>query len=201
MRLLKTIAIMLVLMWVSAVMVSAARPCPGDIMDTLCTKRELSTTVKMIRAAGLEDQLRAPGPMTLFAPTNKAWSKIPNDVLCTLLKPENRDKLRCILMYHVLKCKLTSCDILKDDCPAQFTTLQGEKVTISHKGKTIMVGGCAKIVKADIAATNGVIHEIDTVLIPPGMSLPTGCPSPCPPTNNTCPPGNPCPPGSPCPPR
>lgn len=198
MRLFKTIAIMLVLMWVSAVMVSAAAPCPGDMMDTLSSKKELSTTAKMVRAAGLEDELRAPGPMTLFAPTNKAWSKIPNDVLCTLLKPENRDKLRCILTYHLLKCKLASCDMLKLDCPTQFTTIQGGKATISHKGKTMMVG-CAKIVKADICTTNGLIHEIDTVLIPPGMNLPA-CPSPCP-TQTPCPPSSPCPQGSPCPPR
>ena len=180
MRILKTIAIMVALTWVAVVVAQAAAPCPGDIMDTLCTKKELSTTVRMIRAAGLEDELRAPGPMTFFAPTNKAWAKIPNDVLCTLLKPENRDQLRCILQYHILKCKLTSCDILKEDCPAQFTTLQGSQVTVSHKGKKMMVGGCAKIVKADIAATNGVIHEIDTVLIPPGTNLPGPCPPPCP---------------------
>jgi uncharacterized surface protein with fasciclin (FAS1) repeats len=191
MRILKTIAIMLALVWVSALVAQAV--CPGDMMDTLCSKKELSTTAKMVRAAGLEDELRACGPMTLFAPTNKAWSKFPNDCLCTLMKPENRDTLRNILLYHLLKCKLTSCDIMKLDCPTQFTTVQGSQVTISHKGKTIMVG-CAKVVKADICSTNGVIHEIDTVLIPPGLTLPCPCPAPCP-CPNPCP--SPCP--SPCP--
>jgi uncharacterized surface protein with fasciclin (FAS1) repeats len=193
MRMLKVIAITMILLSASVTVGYTARaaPCPGDIIDTLCQQKDLSTTLKLIRAAGLEDELRQPGPMTLFAPTNKAWSKCSQDVICALEKPENREKLRCILLYHVLKTKLAACDILKLDCPTQFTTMQGGKVCISHKGKKMYVNQ-ARIVKADIVATNGVIHAIDRVLVPPGVTLPGGCP-PCGPSNcpGACP--GPCP--------
>lgn len=180
MRFVKVIAITLILLSASVTVGYAAAPCPGDIMDTLCANKDFSTLVKYIRLAGLEGSLRQPGPLTIFAPSNSAFAKIPNDVLCALERPENKEKLKCILLYHVIKCRLPLCEILQFDCPKMYTTLQGDKICITHRGNKGMVNK-ATVRKADIQATNGLIHMIDRVLVPPGVTLPGGCP-PCPQT-------------------
>lgn len=133
-----------------------------DILDTAVAAGKFKTLVRAVKAAGLVEALKGKGPMTVFAPTDEAFAKLPKDTLEALLKPENRDKLTSILTYHVVPGKI----LLAAQSPV---TLEGQCLTIQSSG-TIDVNG-AKVVTADIVASNGVIHIIDTVLMPQAKKL------------------------------
>ncbi|MED5578004.1 MAG: fasciclin domain-containing protein, partial [Planctomycetota bacterium] len=112
--------------------------------------------------AGLVDVLSSKGPFTVFAPTNEAFAKLPEGTVESLLKPENKDKLIAVLKYHVVPGKVMAKDVVKVD---SAKTAQGSSVTVTVEGKTVKVDN-ATVVKTDIEASNGVIHVIDTVIIP-----------------------------------
>ena len=133
-----------------------------------------TTLVAAVKAAGLVDALSGKGPFTVFAPTNAAFAKLPAGTVETLLKPENKAMLTKILTYHVVPGKLMAKDVLAaikaGGGKAVVTTLQGEKLTASLMGKTVMLtdakGGMAHVTAADLAGSNGVVHVIDAVIMP-----------------------------------
>ncbi len=140
----------------------ACADAPGTIVDVAAGAGSFTTLVAAVKAAGLAETLSGPGPFTVFAPTDAAFAKLPPGTVASLLKPENKQKLRAILLYHVVKGDVMSTD-LKDG--ESVKTLEGQPLTIGISGGTVNVSG-ATVVKADIPASNGVIHVIDTVLIP-----------------------------------
>jgi len=134
-----------------------------DIVDTAVAAGSFTTLVAAVTAAGLGETLKGPGPFTVFAPTDDAFAKLPAGTVEDLLKPENKGKLASILTYHVLPSKVLSKDIAGKTM--QVKTVQGSEVAIDATSG-VTVGG-AKVVTADIEATNGVIHVIDAVIMPP----------------------------------
>lgn len=124
-----------------------------------------NTLVKALKAAGLADMLMQPGDYTIFAPTDAAFAKLPAGTVEMLMRPENRDKLRSLLQYHVVPGRVTASQVMS---MTSATTASGQTLPIMMMGKNVMVGN-ANIVKADIMASNGIVHVIDTVLMPPGM--------------------------------
>jgi uncharacterized surface protein with fasciclin (FAS1) repeats len=141
---------------------AAAEKHTHDIVDTAVQAGSFQTLVAAVKAAGLVETLKGAGPFTVFAPTDEAFAKLPAGTVETLLKPENKDKLRAILTYHVVAGKVAAADVVKLD---SAKTVQGQKVAIKVKGDTVSVGN-AKVVKTDIETSNGLIHVIDTVLLP-----------------------------------
>ena len=133
-----------------------------DIVDTAVKAGSFNTLVAAVKAAGLVDTLKGKGPFTVFAPTDEAFKKLPAGTVESLLKPENKAKLVSILTYHVLPGKVMSKDIAGKKLDAK--TVQGQKVAVDAT-KGVKVGG-ANVTTADIATTNGVIHVIDTVILP-----------------------------------
>jgi uncharacterized surface protein with fasciclin (FAS1) repeats len=108
--------------------------------------------------------MKGPGPFTVFAPTDEAFAKLPPGMLDNLLKPENRAMLRRVLTYHVVPGKMLAADVVK---VSSAKAVSGDTLPIKVSGDTVMVDK-ARVVKTDIAASNGVIHVIETVLLPPG---------------------------------
>ena len=133
----------------------------ADIVDT-AVAGGFNTLVAAVKAAGLVDTLKGPGPFTVFAPTDEAFAKLPPGTLETLLKPENTSKLQGILAYHVVAGKVTSQDVVKLN---SARTLEGRSIVIKTMDGGVMVNS-ARVTQTDIAASNGVIHVIDTVLLP-----------------------------------
>jgi len=133
-----------------------------DIVDTAVAAGNFKTLVAAVKAAGLVDTLKGPGPFTVFAPTDEAFAKLPAGTVEDLLKPENKQKLVSILTYHVVPAKAMASDVTKMDAAK---TVNGKEIKLKVDGGKVMVND-AKVVKADIAASNGVIHVIDTVLLP-----------------------------------
>lgn len=123
---------------------------------------EFNTLVAAVKAAGLVDALSGDGPLTVFAPTDAAFAKLPKGTVEDLLKPENKDKLVAVLTYHVVKGSVPASKVVGMD---SATTLQGGKVTIKVEGDSVMLNN-AKVIKTDIKCSNGMIHVIDTVLLP-----------------------------------
>lgn len=134
----------------------------ADIVDLAVQTEFLSTLVAAVKAGDLVDVLKGDGPFTVFAPTNEAFAKLPAGTVENLLKPENKAQLVAVLTYHVVPGKVMSSD-LKDGMKAK--TAQGGEVTISLKDGKAMVNG-ATVTAADIEASNGVVHVIDTVILP-----------------------------------
>lgn len=134
-----------------------------DIVETAVAAGQFNTLVKAVEAAGLVDTLKSPGPFTVFAPTDAAFAKLPAGTLDDLLKPENKEKLKAILLYHVVPGKVTARQAMKLH---EAKTAEGKELKISTKGGKVMVNN-ATVIKPDVMATNGVIHVIDTVLLPP----------------------------------
>ncbi|MEC8782019.1 MAG: fasciclin domain-containing protein [Planctomycetota bacterium] len=132
------------------------------IVEIAAGAEDFSTLVAAVKAAELVDVLSSKGPFTVFAPTNEAFAKLPKGTVESLLKPENKDKLIAVLKYHVVPGKVMAKDVVKVD---SAKTAQGSSVTVTVEGKTVKVDN-AKVVKTDIEASNGVIHVIDTVIIP-----------------------------------
>lgn len=135
-----------------------------DIVDTAVAAK-FQTLVAAVKAADLVDTLKGDGPFTVFAPTDEAFAKLPKGTLEDLLKPENQDKLKAILTYHVVSGKVMAADVVKLD-GKKVKTVQGSPVAIKVDGSAVMVGK-ATVTKTDIQTSNGVIHVIDTVLLPP----------------------------------
>lgn len=133
----------------------------ADIVDTAIAGK-FKTLVTALKAANLVDTLRGPGPFTVFAPTDEAFAKLPAGTLQSLLKPENKAKLQSILTYHVVPGKVMSQDVTKLD---SAKTVEGRTLAIKTMNGAVMVNN-ARVTKADIEASNGVIHVIDTVLLP-----------------------------------
>ena len=140
-----------------------ARAAEKDIVDTAVSAGQFKTLVSALNAAGLVETLKGDGPFTVFAPTDEAFAKLPSGTLENLLKPENKDQLVAILTYHVVPGKVEAADVVKLD---EAKTVNGKMVNIKVEGGTAMVND-AKVTKADIAASNGVIHVIDMVILPP----------------------------------
>jgi transforming growth factor-beta-induced protein len=134
-----------------------------DIVDTAVAAGSFKTLAKALTAAGLVDTLKGPGPFTVFAPTDDAFAKLPAGTLDDLLKPENKEKLAGILKYHVVSGKVMAADVVK---LTTAKTVEGKDVKIEVKGSDVMLNGTTKVTKTDIAASNGVIHVIDSVLLP-----------------------------------
>ncbi|WP_416900335.1 MAG: fasciclin domain-containing protein [Minwuia sp.] len=144
-------------------MLFSAAASAKDIVDTAVSAGSFNTLVAAVQAAGLVDTLKGDGPFTVFAPTDEAFSKLPEGTVENLLKPENKDQLVAVLTYHVLPGKVMSGDIAGKT--ASPTTVQGSAVAIDATGAAVTVDD-ATVVQADIGADNGVIHVIDTVILP-----------------------------------
>jgi uncharacterized surface protein with fasciclin (FAS1) repeats len=134
---------------------------PKDIVETAQSKDDFSTLAAAIEAADLAEALKAEGPYTVFAPNNKAFEKLPEGTLESLLKPENKAQLQSILKYHVVSGKVMARDVTA----GKVKTLQGKQINISIHDGTVMVND-ATVIQTDVAASNGVIHVIDKVLTP-----------------------------------
>jgi uncharacterized surface protein with fasciclin (FAS1) repeats len=141
-------------------MVSASEK--QDIVDTAVAAGSFQTLAKALDAAGLVDTLKGKGPFTVFAPTDEAFAKLPAGVLEDLLKPENKDKLVAILTYHVVPGEVLASQVTK---LKSAKTVNGQALTITTDGGAVMVDS-AKVVRTDILCSNGVIHVIDSVMLP-----------------------------------
>ncbi|AUW58646.1 fasciclin [Sphingobium sp. SCG-1] len=145
-----------------------------DIVDNAVNSKDHTTLVAAVQAAGLVETLKGPGPFTVFAPTNAAFVKLPAGTVETLVKPENKAALTNILTYHVVPGRLTAADIEKQakasNGMAHLTTVQGEMLMVSkEKGDWYLTdakGGKSKITIPNVMQSNGVIHVVDTVLMP-----------------------------------
>ena len=133
----------------------------ADLVDT-AVAGHFNTLAAALKAAGLVDALKGSGPFTVFAPTDEAFAKLPSGTLENLLKPENKQQLQKILTYHVVAGRVTAEEVVKLD---SATTLEGGSISIHAENGGVMVNN-AHVTRADIAASNGVIHVIDTVLLP-----------------------------------
>ncbi|MCA8985551.1 MAG: fasciclin domain-containing protein [Planctomycetaceae bacterium] len=141
--------------------VFARKPQSQDIIETAVAAKSFQTLAAALTAGGLIDALKSEGPFTVFAPTDEAFAKLPAGTVESLLKPENKEKLVAILKYHVVSGKVTSEQVAKRH---EVTTLNGQDLKISA-GKGVRINN-ANVVRADIMASNGVIHVIDEVLLP-----------------------------------
>jgi uncharacterized surface protein with fasciclin (FAS1) repeats len=139
---------------------SARAQSQPDIVDT-AVAAGFNTLVAAVKAAGLVDTLKGPGPFTVFAPTDEAFAKLPKGTLEDLLKPENKARLQAILKYHVVPGKYMAADVVK---MSSAPTALGQNISI-HTHDGVMVDS-AKVTKTDIAVKNGVIHVIDSVILP-----------------------------------
>jgi uncharacterized surface protein with fasciclin (FAS1) repeats len=133
-----------------------------DIVETAVAAGSFTTLAKALQAADLVDTLKGTGPYTVFAPTDEAFAKLPQTTLEDLLKPENKAKLRRILTYHVVSGRVSSSEVVK---LRSAKAVSGDTIDITTNGGTVMVDN-ARVVKTDVAASNGVIHVIDTVILP-----------------------------------
>lgn len=157
------------------VMVGGAAMYPSkNIVENAMNSKDHTTLVAAVKAAGLVETLQGNGPFTVFAPTNAAFAKLPAGTVETLVKPENKEMLTSILTYHVVPGKISAKDLWmwtkKNDGKYMTKTVQGEELTFWSKGKDMYIkdakGNSAKITVADVNQSNGVIHVIDTVLMP-----------------------------------
>ena len=168
--------------FLTATAFSAANPTVGgapmyankNIVENASKSKDHTTLVAAVKAAGLVTTLEGKGPFTVFAPTNEAFAKLPAGTVDTLLKPENKGKLASILTYHVVAGKLTAeklgQDIKAGGGSAELKTVNGEKLTAKMSGDSIELtdtkGNMAKVTIGDVMQSNGVIHVIDTVVMP-----------------------------------
>jgi len=157
------------------VMVGGAAMYPSkNIVENAVNSKDHTTLVAAVKAAGLVETLQSPGPFTVFAPTNEAFEKLPAGTVDNLVKPENKATLTKILTYHVVAGKLNAKDIeamaKANHGTAELTTVEGGKLWVMKKGKKWMLkdekGNMAEITIADVNQSNGVIHVIDTVMMP-----------------------------------
>jgi uncharacterized surface protein with fasciclin (FAS1) repeats len=156
-------------------MVGGAAMYPNkNIIENAVNSKDHTTLVAAVKAAGLVDTLEGPGPFTVFAPTNAAFDKLPAGTVDTLLKPENKDQLKKVLTYHVVPGRITAhkleAMIKKGGGKAQLKTVEGGTITASMNGDSVVLtdekGGTSTVTQADVMQSNGVIHVVDTVLMP-----------------------------------
>jgi uncharacterized surface protein with fasciclin (FAS1) repeats len=140
----------------------AGKPAQKDIVDTAVAAGSFNTLATALKAAGLIETLKGKGPFTVFAPTDAAFAKLPAGTVEDLLKPENKAKLVSILTYHVVSGSVSSAQVVK---MTSAKTVEGQSVRISTKDGGVMIDN-ASVVKADVLASNGVIHVIDSVILP-----------------------------------
>lgn len=139
----------------------------ADIVDTAVSAKKFTTLVAAVKAAGLVETLKSEGPFTVFAPTDAAFQKLEKSkpgTIAMLLKPENKKKLAAILTYHVVPGKIMASDVMKLKNGTHVKTVNGASIKVSNK-HGVMVNK-SKVTATDIVCTNGVIHVIDTVLLP-----------------------------------
>jgi len=145
-----------------------------NIIQNAVNSKDHTTLVAAVKAAGLVETLQGPGPFTVFAPTNAAFAKLPPGTVDSLLKPEMKAKLTGVLTYHVLPGRLSARDLMeaakKNGGTAQFKTVEGETISVESKGNMLMIsntrGNASKVTIQNVFQSNGVIHVIDTVLLP-----------------------------------
>jgi len=133
-----------------------------DIVDVAAEAGTFNTLIAAAKAADLVDALKGDGPLTVFAPTDEAFAKLPEGTVETLLKPENKAKLQAVLLYHVVEGKVTSAEVVK---LSSAKTLEGDTVDISVKMGKVYIDD-AQVIAADIEASNGIVHVIDAVILP-----------------------------------
>lgn len=155
---------------VSTLVLSLAVSVPAsaqskDIVDTAVAAGNFKTLVKALEAAGLVSTLKGAGPFTVFAPTDEAFAKLPAGMLETLLKPENKQQLQRILTYHVVPGKVMAADVVK---MPSAKAVSGDTLSVRVQDGDVRVEG-ARVTMADVAASNGVIHVIDSVMLPKGL--------------------------------
>ena len=143
---------------------STATFAEKNVVEIAAGNPDFSTLVAAVKAAGLVETLSGKGPFTVFAPTNAAFDKLPKGTVESLLKPENKDKLVAILTYHVVAAKVLAADAVKLD---KAKTVNGAEFTISVKDGNVLLNNTAKVVKTDLVGVNGVVHVIDSVILPP----------------------------------
>ena len=158
----KVASFALMLSVLAMAMPAAAGSAQMDIVDTAVAAGSFKTLATALQAAGLVETLKGKGPFTVFAPTDEAFSKLPAGTVESLLKPENKEKLKAILLYHVVSGDVTAAQVVK---LASAKTVNGQDLKLTVNDGSVMVNE-AKVVKADVLASNGVIHVIDTVLLP-----------------------------------
>ena len=134
----------------------------ADVVDTAIKAGKFKTLVTAVKAAGLVKTLKGKGPFTVFAPTDDAFAKLPKGTLESLLKPENKEKLKSILTYHVVAAKVPSNAV----STTKVKMVNGQKANLKVENKKVTING-ANVVAVDIMASNGVIHVIDSVILPP----------------------------------
>ena len=164
----------LALVFVSVLISLSSFAQKSDIVDIAVGSKDHTTLVAAVKAAGLVETLKSAGPFTVFAPTNAAFDKLPAGTVATLVKPENKATLTAILTYHVVAGKFSATDVVAaikaGNGTATLTTVQGGKLKASLKGSSVILtdekGGISTITATDLNATNGVIHVIDTVVLP-----------------------------------
>ena len=153
-------------------MVGGAAMYPSkNIVQNAVNSEEHTTLVAAVKAADLVDTLSGAGPFTVFAPTNAAFAKLPAGTVDTLLKPENKATLTKVLTYHVVAGKMSAADLTaKAKMGGKLTTVEGETLTLSQKGGALWLtdakGGMARVTIANVDQSNGMIHVVDTVLMP-----------------------------------
>ena len=158
----KRIAITVVALTLLATSAFAGDMARRDIVDTAVAAGSFNTLAAALQAADLVDTLKGKGPFTVFAPTDAAFAKLPAGTVENLLKPENKAQLRAVLTYHVVSGSVSAAKVMK---MKSAKTVNGQSVSIKS-GKNGVTVGKARVVKTDIAASNGMIHVIDTVLLP-----------------------------------
>ena len=157
------------MMLMAAVMLAPSFAAADDyekknIVETAVAADNFDTLVAAVKAAGLVDALSGEGPFTVFAPTDEAFAKLPKGTLEKLLSEEGKDQLVAILKYHVVKGKVPASKVVKVDAAP---TLQGKNVQVEVTDGGVVLNGKSKVIKTDIMTSNGIIHVIDTVLLPP----------------------------------
>jgi len=151
------------IMMMTALGVGSIAARAADIVDTAAAAGQFKTLAAAATAAGLVETLKGQGPFTVFAPTDDAFAKLQAGTVDMLLKPENKDKLVAVLTYHVVPGKVMAADVVK---LKEAKTVNGAPVAIMVNGESVMIND-ATVVKADVDASNGVIHVIDKVILPP----------------------------------
>src|SRR5690349_14207488 len=146
-------------------MVQLAATSDKNVVDTAAAAGQFKTLTAAINAAGLANTLKGPGPFTVFAPTDEAFAKLPAGTVENLLKPENKDKLRRVLTYHVVPGAVRAADVVKLQ---SAKAVSGDTITVTVKDGKVHVDN-ANVTKTDIQASNGVIHVIDAVILPKGI--------------------------------
>lgn len=139
----------------------------GDIVAVASANQDLSTLVAAVAAAGLVETLQGAGPFTVFAPTNEAFAALPAGLVDKLLLPENKAVLVKILTYHVVSGAVMAADVTEGDVP----TVEGDPIAVTIVDGSVMLNETTTVVATDVLASNGVVHLIDSVLLPPGLDI------------------------------